>query len=83
MDITPQSYQLHPRTQLKELAPQHIAIVKRIKSRIIRKDAEKIVTMAEQIKVHNPSLKVSLECNDNICSKSILLLKENDIEVIF
>lgn len=81
MKLTPQYYKLNSRTQLEELAPQQIAIVKRIKSRIIRKDAEKIVAMAKQIQEVEPTYQVSLVCNDNICSKSLKLLGENGIEV--
>ena len=81
MNLTPQYYKLNSRTQLEELAPQQIAIVKRIKSRIIRKDAEKIVAMAKQIQEVEPTYHVSLVCNDNICSKSLMLLDESGIEV--
>lgn len=81
MNLTPQHYKLNSRTKLEELAPEHIAIVKRIKSRIIRKDAEKIVLMAKQIQVVEPTFQVSLVCNDNICSKSIKLLDDNGVEV--
>lgn len=82
MITTPQHYGLSSRITLEELAPNHMAIVKRIKSRIIRKDAEKIITMAQQIKDVAPSTKVSLLCNDNICSKSIKLLDENGVDVM-
>jgi len=81
MNLDPKYYKLNARTQLAELEPNHIAIVKRIKSRIIQKDAWKIVEAAEQIKALDPTLKVSLLCNDNICSKSLKVLAENDIEV--
>ncbi len=81
MNTNPKHYQLNSRTLLQEVSPAEIAIVKRIKSRIIRKDAEKIVAMAGQIKAIEPELKVSLICNDNICSKSIALLAEEGLEV--
>lgn len=81
MNLTPQYYKLNSRTQLEKISDNEIAIVKRIKSRIIRKDAEKIVAIAETIKAVEPSYKVSLQCADNICSKSLKLLAENDVEV--
>ena len=83
MELSPLFYELTSRTQLEELSPHHVAIVKRIKSRIIQKDAHKIVAMAEQIKAVDPSLTVSLSCNDNICSKSLELLRNNGVEVRF
>lgn len=82
MNLTTQHYSLSSRTQLQEIGGNHIAIVKLIKSRIIQKDAWKIVEMAEKIRTVEPIYKVSLLCNDNICSKSLKVLAENDIEVI-
>ena len=71
------------RVFLEEIEEKHIGIVKQIKSRIIQKDARKIIKMAEIIHKSDPSLKVSLICNNNICSKSLALLDENEIDVIF
>lgn len=81
MNLTPQYYKLTARTTLEELGDKHMGIVKYIKSRIIQKDAWKIVEMAEKIKKVEAGYKVSLMCNDNICSKSLKVLKENNIEV--
>jgi hypothetical protein len=81
MHLTPSDYKLPSRTELRELAPNHIGIVKVIKSRIIQKDAAKIVEMAKRIKVVNPALKVSLLCTKNICSKSLALLEKEGIGV--
>lgn len=81
MNLSPKYYQLSSRVLLDELAPNHIAIVKRIKSRIIKKDALKIIDMANSIKEIEPHYKVSLVCYDNICSKSIGLLEENNISI--
>lgn len=60
----------------------HFGIVKIIKSRIIRKNAIKVIELANIIRGKNPELKVGLICNDNICSKSVKLLNENHIEII-
>lgn len=81
METNPLHYGLSPKVQLKELGNHHIGIVKVIKSRIIRKDAEKIVVIANQLKSVSPELEVTLICTRNICSKSIALLNSNLIVV--
>lgn len=83
MNLTPQYYNINPRTKLEEISDNHIAIVKDIKSRIIRKDALKLVETAKQINTVEPDLKVSLMCNRNICSKSLKELADNNIDVIY
>ncbi len=69
--------------KLRPLAQNHIGIVRLIKSRIIQKDAFKIVAIADTIRKHDLKLKVSLICHPNICSKSVALLKESDVELIY
>ena len=83
METNPTHYGLSPKVQLKELGNNRIAICKVIKSRIIRKDAEKIVAMANQIKSLTPELEVTLICTRNICSKSVKLLAEARISIEF
>lgn len=83
MDDLAQYFGLNSRVKLIKIDDRHLAIVKRIKSRIIRKDAEKIIVMAGLIKSKDPDKRVSLLCEPNICSKSIALLKENDIDVLY
>ena len=83
METNPTHYGLSPKVQLKELGNNRIAICKVIKSRIIRKDAEKIVAMTNQIKSLTPELEVTLICMRNICSKSITMLEMERIEIIF
>ncbi len=79
METNPTHYGLSPKVQLKELGNNRIAICKVIKSRIIRKDAEKMVAMANQIRSISPELEITLICTRNICSKSIALLNSNNI----
>jgi hypothetical protein len=67
--------------QLEMLGENRLAIRKVIKSRIIRKDAEKIVQMARQIKSVNPAVGITLLCSRNICSKSLALLRDEQIEI--
>ncbi len=83
MNTSPLYYGLSSRVKLQAITDGHIAIVKLIKSRIIMKDALKIVTIAEDIQHKEPLLKVSLLCNNNICSKSVKLLEEKGIGVCF
>ena len=81
METDPTYYGLPARIQLEELGENRLAIRKVIKSRIIRKDAEKIVQMARQIKSVNPALGITLLCTRNICSKSLALLREEEIDI--
>jgi len=81
MEIIPTYYGLSPRVQLKELDNNRIGIVKVIKSRIIRKDAEKIVEIAHKLKSVSPELEVTLLCTPNICSKSIMLLTSEGVKI--
>ncbi len=67
---------------LEILGPNHVAIVKMIKSRIISKDAQKIADIAALIRQKEPEMTVSLICSGNICSKSVQLLAEHHIEVM-
>lgn len=76
-------YKLPSRTLLKQLDANKLGIIKDIKSRIIRKDAMKIVELRRLINIEEPTLEVALVCRRNICSKSIAYLSENDIEIIY
>jgi len=83
MDIDARAYGLSPKIRLKELGDNHIGIVKLIKSRIIQKDAVKVVDAAKQIKGVNGGCKVSLVCSRNICSKSLALLDREGIDIVY
>ena len=80
-NIKSELYGLTSRTQLEELGENHLGIRKVIKSRIIRKDAEKIVLLAKQIQRVDQNIKISLICSRNICSKSLKLLSEEGIDI--
>ena len=75
-------YRLNSRVKLKKINENHIGIIKLIKSRIIQKDALKIIEQANTIREKDSALKVSLICTKNICAKSVALLNENNIEII-
>ncbi|MFM2292381.1 MAG: hypothetical protein RIS29_2194 [Bacteroidota bacterium] len=83
METNPAYYQLSSKVQLEEINEHQIAIRKVIKSRIIQKDAIKIVEMARQIQQVDSQLKVSLICSRNICSKSIDLLAKEGIGICY
>lgn len=81
METTPSYYGLSSKIQLKELDNNRIGIYKVIKSRIIQKDALKIIDIATQIKSVDPALEVTLICTRNICSKSIALLEREGVTI--
>jgi hypothetical protein len=83
METNPDFYGLPARVQLEELGVNQLGIRKVIKSRIIQKDAAKIVAIAERIKSVHPNLEVTLICTRNICSKSLALLGKENIKVNF
>jgi len=83
MNRLTEEYGLPKRIKLEEINQQTIGIIKLIKSRIIQKDAKKIIEIAEQIKSVDTSKKIALICTENICSKSKKLLEENGIDLIF
>ncbi len=83
MDILTLKYGLNRSVKFEQIAKNHIGIVRRIKSRFIQKDAFKIIEIADKIRKQDSRVNVSLICNDNICSKSIALLKESGVEIVF
>ena len=80
--ISPKTYNLSLRTILREIEENHIAIVKKIKSRIIMKDGLKILEQINQIKSINQQLKVSLIISGPICSKTKDLLNKANVDLI-
>ena len=81
MEINPIHYGLSSHTKLEELGNNRLGIRKVIKSRIIQKDAAKIVVLASQLKSVTPGMEVTLICSSNICSKSLSLLEREGIAV--
>jgi len=81
IELNPSAYNLPARVKLRTVGDNHIAIVKLIKSRIIQKDAAKIVEMSRQIQAVQPGMRVSLVCTSAICSKSLALLQREGISV--
>jgi hypothetical protein len=67
---------------IKKISKNHLAIVKDRKSRIIRKDAEKILENINIIKNERPEVKISFMTSAPLCSKAIAFLDENSIEIL-
>jgi hypothetical protein len=76
------TFGLNSRVVLQKISDNTIAIVKKRKTRIIMKDANQILEQANNIKKTNPKLKVVLIVSGPVCSKTIKLLSDNNIEVI-
>ncbi len=83
MEQIAEKYGLPKRVKLEEINSDTIGIIKLIKSRIIQKDARKIIEIAGKINEIDPNKKVVLVCTENICSKSKKLLGENEIGIVF
>lgn len=81
IETDPSFYSLSSRVQLVLLNENRIAIRRVVKSRIIQKDAIKIMDMFEQIKSVHPDLECTLICTRNICSKSIALLEKEGVSL--
>lgn len=81
LEIDPTQFGLNKRLKLFLKEEKYLTIEKIIKSRIIQKDALKIIEIADRVNKSLPGLHVSLMCRKNICSKSIKLLNEHGIEV--
>ena len=79
--LDPQSLGLPPRTIVTEIAPDTIAIVINRKSRVVMADGKKIVAKADKIKKTKPGRKVMLKTSAPVCSKTLLFLADNGIEV--
>jgi len=81
--LNSKDFNLCGKIKLVQLSENEIAIVKKRKSRIIVKDGYKIIEQAEAIKAVKHNIKVSLIISsNNICSKTINLLGEKNINII-
>ena len=81
MITDPLYYHLPSRIRLEALDNNRLGIYKVIKSRIIQKDAVKIIEISRQIKSIDSNINVTLICTRNICSKSIALLEKEGLEI--
>ncbi len=80
--VDPKIYNLPPRTVLLKDSHNNFILFMDRKSRIIMKDAFAILEKAEKIKNIAPDATIALETSAPVCSKSIKLLNNNDINVV-
>ena len=80
--IDPKLYELPPRTVLMKRGSDEFILAINRKSRIIMKDAVTILKKAENIKAKSLNVRVIVETNAPVCSKSIKFLKDSGISVI-
>jgi len=81
-DLLSEEYGLSKRIQLVQIDNNTIGIVKKRKSRIIMKDGNLILGIAEKIWAKNKELAIQLIISGPICSKTRKFLAEHSIEVI-
>lgn len=79
--VDPKKFGLPARTCLIQDKANRILIVLDRKSRVIMKDAEKILAKAEKIRAVQPGIQIGFQTTAPVCSKSVLFLKEAQIEV--
>ena len=75
-------YGLSPRVKIVEISEDHIGILKKRKSRIIMKDGQQIMEIADMIRTKSPNSNISLIISGPICSKTRKALGSNSIDVI-
>lgn len=79
--VDPKSLGLPPRTIVYKTAPKNYVIRIDRKSRIIMKDANKLLEKAETICKANPGATVAIETSAPVCSKSTIFLSERGIGI--
>ncbi len=70
------------RTEVRELGPRHLGLIKRRKSRIIMKDGEKLLLEILNLRRHHPDARMSLLTNAPVCSKTRAFLAEKGIDIL-
>ncbi len=80
VNIDPKKYGLHQRVKLKGSGKEIFVLIER-KSRVIMKDGNRIIQMAEKIKQTNQTNKISVLSTAPVCGKTEQLLLKNSITV--
>ena len=80
VNIDPKKYGLHQRVKLKGGGKEVFVLIER-KSRVIMKDGNRIIQIAEKIKQTNPTKKISVLSTAPVCRKTEQLLLKNNITV--
>ena len=80
--IDPTKFSLNKRVVLRQGPTNHIAIIINRKSRIIMKDGLRILDQANRIQAILPAVRVSVETNAPVCSKTNKFLSDHHINII-
>jgi hypothetical protein len=80
--VDPVEFGLKSSTKIEKIDRAHLAIVINRKSRIIMKDGQNIMNKVEMMKKVDSNLKISLKTSTPICSKTIVYLNSNGIDII-
>lgn len=80
--VDSKAYGLTARTVLMETGPEQFTLVINRKTRIIMKDAQKILSNARILTEHAPNATIVLETTAPVCSKSIAFLQKNGISIV-
>lgn len=68
-------------TELDDTAPGILTIVKNRKSRIIMKDGEKILSLADELRRDHPGKEIRFRTSAPVCSKTKRFLENNGVGV--
>jgi hypothetical protein len=79
--INPKKYGLSHQTSIFKTEKGDIVIIKNRKSRIIMKDGHKILETARKIRKIEKSVKITLQTNAPMCSKTKRHLEKNVIAI--
>jgi hypothetical protein len=77
--VNPKRFGLHHATQLEQSGEEQFTLVINRKSRIIMKDGQAILAKAARIREQVPGAKIRLRTTAPVCSKTTILLAENDV----
>lgn len=81
-ELNPSDYELGSRIKIVEISDGHLGILKKRKSRIIMKDGQQIIDIADSIRSSSPTTNISLIISGPICSKTLKALDINSINII-
>ncbi len=79
--IDPRKYNLSPRIQLRQNSSGHLFIVIDRKSRIIMKDGQRIMKIANAIHTTGHGVPISVLTSAPVCSKTKTFLSDNNISI--
>lgn len=81
-ELNPLDFGLGSRVKLVEISSDNLGIVKKRKSRIIMKDGNQILEIAEILKKQRPETIISLIVSGPVCSKTTAFLSTYNINVL-